>query len=139
MKPILIFHHMGLLTGQPDLARHHLKILGYEHGDSIFDPEQDVILCMCHSLHNAPLVELVTPTQTNKSLSRLLRRKDDYMYHVCFTAPTISEGIATLSTTSQGRITEIMTPKPAILFDGAKVAFYSVPGLGLVELLERQQ
>src|SRR5690348_13538288 len=133
----LVFHHVGLLTGLPDLARGRLRLLGYDCGDPLYDPEQDVELCMCVGPAGAPRMELVTPKPTNLALSRLLKRKDDYGYHVCYTTPTIAAGIEALSDGSLDRIIEVMPPKPAILFNGARVAFYSVPGLGLIELLEQ--
>lgn len=129
---------MGLLTNQQQLAIQRLEVLGYEPGDPIYDPEQDVTLCMCRSRNGAPLIELVTPAQTNEPLSRLLKRKDDYIYHICFTTPTIGQGVDALQGEAQDRVIEVMPPKPAILFNNAKVAFYAVPGLGLIELLEQQ-
>ena len=136
-SPDLVFHHMGLLTGQPDLARSRLRLLGYTCGAPVYDPLQDVELCMCNGSPNAPAIELVTPKQTNLGLTRLLRRKDDYVYHVCLTTPSLEAGIRALGDGTQDRVVEIMPPKPAVLFDGARVTFLSVPGLGLVELLER--
>lgn len=136
-KPDLVFHHMGLLTAQPDLARDRLRVLAYVCGDPLYDPLQDVELCMCHGSNGAPSIELVTPRETNLALSRLLRRKDDYVYHVCLATPGFEAGLRALSLGGQDRIVEIMPPKAAILFNGARVAFFSVPGLGLVELLEQ--
>jgi len=136
MSP-LVFHHVGLLTGLPELARGRLQLLGYVCGDQVYDPEQDVDLCMCLGPPGAPRMELVTPKPSNLALSRLLRRKDDYGYHVCYSAPSISEGMDALNGGGLDRIIEVMPPKPAVLFNGALVAFFSVPGLGLVELLEQ--
>ena len=133
----LVFHHVGLLTGQPEVACARLQMLGYDCGEPVYDPLQDVVLCMCDGPAGAPRMELVTPRPSNLSLSRLLRRKDDYGYHVCYSSPSISEGLAALGDDTLGRIVEVMAPKPAILFGGARVAFFSVPGLGLVELLEQ--
>lgn len=137
MNTFLPFHHIGLLTDQLELAGQRLEALGYVPGKPIYDPEQDVTLSMCKSLNNAPLIELVMPSPTNQALSRLLKRKGDYMYHICFVTPTIREGLAILQGKAEGRIVEVMPPKPAILFNYANVAFYSVPGLGLIELLEQ--
>ncbi len=134
----LAFHHMGLLTGQPELAGKMLIDLGYSLGESIFDPEQNVTLRMCNHLNGGSAIELVTPHPDNIGLNRLLRRKDDYIYHLCFTTTDITQGLNTLDQESLGHIVEIMPPKPAVLFDGAKVAFYAVPGLGLIELLEQK-
>jgi hypothetical protein len=135
--PLLSFHHLGLLTGQPDLARCRLRLLGYECGPVLFDPQQDVELCMCRGPAGAPPIEIVTPRKTNTGLSRLLKRKDDYGYHVCLVTPKLELGKEALGSDAQQRITEMAPPKPAVLFDGARVAFFSVPGLGLVELLEQ--
>jgi len=132
----LIFHHVGLLTSQPELARRRLRLLGYSCGMPVYDPEQNVELCMCEGPPGAPRMELVTPPATNLSLSRLLRRKDDYCYHICFATPSIANGILTLNSSTLDSIIEVMPPKPAVLFGGSLVAFYSVPGMGLVELLE---
>lgn len=133
----LAFHHLGLLTGQPDLARSHLKLLGYICGPALYDPLQDVELCMCAGSNGAPAIELVSPRPTNAGLSRLLKRKDDYAYHVCLVTPELGLGVAALAAGAGERIIEIAPAKPAVLFCGAQVAFFKVAGLGLVELLEQ--
>ena len=137
IAPSLSFHHIGLLTGQPELAINRLRQLGYLPGETVFDPEQEVLLCMCVGANNELPIELVTPTPNNQSLSRLLKRRDDYMYHICFTTSNIKEGITALSIGKSDCIAEITPPKPAVLFGGRRVAFYVVPGLGLIELLEQ--
>lgn len=58
------------------------------------------------------------------------------MYHVCFAAPTFESAIEALTIDSSERLTLISPPKPAVLFGNARVAFYLVGGLGLVEILE---
>lgn len=134
---ILSFHHLGLLTGQPELARRRLRVLGYECGPTLYDPRQDVDLCMCRGPDGAPPIELVTPRESNAGLTRMLKRKDAYGYHVCLITPNLELGAKALAAEEQERITEMAPPKPAVLFDGARVAFFAVPGLGLVELLEQ--
>lgn len=137
-KSLLSFHHIGLLTDQPDEAILRLKALKYQPSEVVFDPLQEVHLCMCEGKYGEPSIEIVTPTENNKSLSGLLKRKNDYMYHVCYTTPSFSQGIEALKISNTDRIIEVMPPKPAILFNGLKVAFYSVSGMGLIELLEQK-
>ncbi len=134
----LSFHHVGLLTGQPEEAILRLKRLNYILGKTIYDPLQEVHLCMCEGMHGEPSIEIVTPAKENKALSGLLKRKDDYMYHVCYTTSSLSKGVDALTINESDRIIEVMPPKPAILFNGALVAFYSVSGMGLIELLEQK-
>lgn len=135
--PVLAFHHLGLLTGQPDIARRRLQRLGYTCGAEVFDPLQDVDLCMCIGTPPEPAIELVSPRPSNLGLSRLLRRRDDYIYHVCYSVSGFPEALEQLSSGGQERVVQIVEPKSAVLFDGARVMFVSVPGIGLVELLER--
>jgi len=136
-KSVIAFHHIGLLTGQPEEAIKRLQALNYLPGEVVFDPLQEVELCMCIGQSGEPSIEIITPTKKNNSLSNLLKRRNDYMYHVCFTTPSFAQGLEALTVLDADRVFEITPPKPAVLFDGAKVAFYSVPGLGLVELLEQ--
>jgi hypothetical protein len=92
---------------------------------------------MCIGTEPEPAIELVTPRPGNLGLWSLLRRRDDYMYHVCYSASGFEEALAMLSDDGQQRVIQIGEPKPAVLFGGARVMFVSVPGMGLVELLER--
>lgn len=130
------FHHVGLLTAVPEKAIINLALFGYSPTKSLFDPEQDVSLTMCESDQDAPRIELVTPANTNISLSRLLRRKDDYGYHTCFAVSSIGAAIQQIEAAGAGYVREVVPPKPAALFGGALVAFYLLPGIGLIELLE---
>lgn len=129
----LTFHHMGLLTGTPDIAAERLASLGYCGGPVVFDPDQDVILRMFTGAPGVSAIELVTPNETNIPLTKLLRRRDDYMYHLCFATSSIQEGINRLGED----VVVVSPPKPATLFGGSNVSFCVVPGLGLIELLEQ--
>jgi hypothetical protein len=133
------FHHVGILTGNPGEAVNNLRALGYRAGPSVFDDQQDVHLRMCEGELGSPKIEVVTPTKTNLPLSSLLKRKDDFGYHICFEVTSINETIAVfLHDSNQLRFREVSPPKPAILFGGALVAFYYFAGLGIVELLEQK-
>lgn len=133
----VVFHHVGLLTDQPEVAARRLSRLGYRSGTAVFDALQQATLQLCHGPTGSATIELVTPAPGNAGLSRLLKKRADYMYHVCFSAPSFDAGLQALADGADDRISPISLPTPAVLFDGARVAFYLVPGLGLVELLER--
>lgn len=132
----LVFHHMGLLTDEPELAALRMQQAGYRLGPQVFDPLQLASLRMCEGPADSASIELVTPHANNTSLRRLLERRGDYMYHICFAVSTFTAGLAQLSLGTDDRIVVLSEPKPALLFDNSLVAFYVVPGLGLVELLE---
>lgn len=134
---MLEFHHIGLLTDQPEAARQRLKALGYAAGPIVDDPLQEARLQMCVGSPGVAAIELVTPLPSNRGLGNLLKRRGDFMYHICFTAPTFDVALQSLSLGSDDRILTVSPPKPAILFGNARVAFYLASGLGLVEVLER--
>lgn len=134
---ILTFHHLGLLTDQPVVAARRLQPAGYVPAKAVFDPLQEATVQLCHGPNGAGTVELITPASTNSSLGKLLRRRGDYMYHVCFEVPSLEEGLAALELDGEDRLTVVAPPREAVLFDNRRVAFYTVSGLGLVELLER--
>jgi methylmalonyl-CoA/ethylmalonyl-CoA epimerase len=134
---VLAFHHVGLLTDRPDTAARRLAKAGYQPGPVVFDPLQQVTLQLCQGPSGSATVELVTPLPENAALGKLLRKRADYMYHVCFTTPGFETALEILADGDDDRIALVSPPTPAVLFNNARVAFYLVPGLGLVELLER--
>lgn len=137
MGPTLDFHHVGLLTGRPAVAARRLQQAGYSPGEVVYDPLQQATLQLCLGPTGTAVVELITPDAGNSGLSGLLRRRGDYMYHVCFEVRSIDEGAASLEIEGEDRLTVVVPPRQAVLFGNRRVAFYTVSGLGLVELLER--
>lgn len=133
----LAFHHVGLLTDDPHQSLLRLEALGYRPGRAVEDPLQLARLQMCQGQAGSAAIELVTPLPGNEALARLFKRRGDHMYHVCFTAPDFETALARLRQRPDEPITVVSPPKPALLFDNARVAFYLVGGLGLVEILER--
>ena len=152
-QSVLIFHHLGLLTSRPDSAADHLAALGYHLDTEVVDNLQKVRLRMgsppgggeasgshiktgegrCFA--GGPALELITPLPDNDSLKGLLKRRDDYIYHLCYTASSLGQALGLLSASGAG-VTEISSPKPAVLFGGLEVSFYLIPGLGLIELID---
>ena len=129
----LTFHHFGLATRSPEPARFFLKTLGYEDGESVFDPLQGVNLAMCHHAE-MPAVELIWPESGPSLIDGILKRGDSMIYHLCYASsnPDLSlakmkeAGLETLPATE---------PQAAILFGGCEVSFYFVEGFGLIELI----
>ena len=69
----LTFHHFGLAVRRVDDARKFLTRLGYQLGQSVFDPAQNVQLQLCtHSSH--PAVEIIFPADTTGPIDKLTQR-----------------------------------------------------------------
>ena len=54
----LEFHHLGLAVRRPDDAVRFLDGLGYEIGEPIFDPEQNINAILCRHGGAMPDVEI---------------------------------------------------------------------------------
>jgi hypothetical protein len=136
----LTFHHLGLAAQKPDTARAFLSNLGYRIGAMVYDPIQNVHLAMGE--HPAmPSVEIICPaTGMGKGpLDRYLaRHKEGLVYHMAFTAKDLPASIAALKSDPDTRAVFWAEPQEAILFEGRKVVFCIVPGVGLIELVAAQ-
>jgi methylmalonyl-CoA/ethylmalonyl-CoA epimerase len=112
-----------------------LTNLGYQIGETVFDPRQNVNLGMC--LHpTEPAVEIIWPGDTPGPLESLLQRHPlGLIYHVCYETDNLEQALAELKKNGLKAIC-VSPPKPAPLFGGRPVSFYNVIGIGLMEILQ---
>jgi methylmalonyl-CoA/ethylmalonyl-CoA epimerase len=131
----LSFHHFGLAVRRPDEARKFVAVLGYQPGEPVFDPAQNVHLQLCtHASH--PAVEIIWPGGAGGPVDKLAQRHTaGVIYHLCYETDNLSAALAGLEAAGLPAIC-ISPPKPAPLFGGRPVSFYNVVGMGLVEILE---
>jgi len=135
-NPHLVFHHLGLAVRRPREAIAFLSNLGYQLGETVFDPMQNVNLKM--GLHaTEPAVEIIWPSDTPGPLGDMLNRHPaGLIYHVCYQTDNLSAALAGLK--DAGLNVLCLSPsKPAPLFHGNHVSFYNVIGMGLIEILEQ--
>jgi len=133
--PHLKFHHFGLAVRRPDEARVFVSALGYQTGDPVFDPVQNVQLQLCaHATQ--PAVEIIWPGDTKGPIEKLTERHAaGIIYHLCYETDDLAAALAGLKAAGL-RAVCISPPTPAPLFGGRPVSFYNVVGIGLVEILE---
>lgn len=131
----LAFHHLGLAVRKPQSALTFVRGLGYSAGPQVFDAEQNVNLILCvHATQ--PAIEIISPGGSVGPVDRLVGRyMNGIVYHPCFHSRDIGASLTSLGDAGLRPVC-IVPPKPAALFGGARVAFYDVPGIGLVELIE---
>lgn len=131
----LSFHHFGLAVKQPAYAITFLKALAYQIGDPVFDPAQNVNLIMC-SHTSQPAVEIIYPGTGPGPVDDLVQRyAAGIIYHACYETTNLTFTLAELEK-SGVRTDCIVPPTPAPLFNGRKVSFYRIRGMGLIEILE---
>jgi len=131
----LTFHHLGLAVRTPDIAKAFLSNLGYRIGATVFDPIQNVHVALCE--HPAmPAVEIICPGPGKSPIDRYLQQhKEGLVYHICFAARDLKASMAALQADKAIRAIFWAEPQAAALFEGRKVAFCIVTGMGLIELL----
>lgn len=131
----LKFHHLGLAVRSPELARSFIEGQGYHIGDTVFDFRQNVNLILCEH-ENEPPIEIIYPADAKGPLEGLLgRHENGIIYHACYISDDLGKTLASLEE-AQLRPVCVSSPKPAVLFGGAKVSFYNVIGMGLIEIIE---
>lgn len=135
----LRFHHFGLAVRQPDQAIQFLQALGYQVGEVVFDPLQNVNLAM-GSHESMPNVELIYPAGNGGGpIDRLLAtHKDGLIYHLCYETDDWEASLVVLKRNGIARLACLVPPKPAVLFGGKLVSFYIVSGVGLVEIIDNK-
>jgi catechol 2,3-dioxygenase-like lactoylglutathione lyase family enzyme len=134
--PHLAFHHLGLAVRRPQEATAFLSALGYQIGETVFDPGQNVHLAIC-THETEPAVEIIWPGDTQGPIEKLTERHAaGIVYHVCYETDNLTAALAQFAA-AKLRIVCISPPTPAPLFGGRPVSFYNVVGIGLIEILQR--
>jgi hypothetical protein len=129
----LQFHHFGLAVRSPAAAFRYLDDLGYRAGSSCYDPLQKVHLAMRHH-ESMPDVEVIWPGTEPSPLDRMLERSDSMLYHLCYTSADVEASVAALERADL-EVLPLGLAKPAILFGGLEVSFYSITGVGIIEII----
>jgi methylmalonyl-CoA/ethylmalonyl-CoA epimerase len=130
----LTFHHFGLATRTPDKAVAFLRGLGYEIGETIYDPLQKVNLIMCPS-ESMPSVEVIFPSDEPGPLAAILADRNESFYHMCYRSRDRLASVNALKHAGH-RVVQVAAPQPAILFENKHVSFHLVRGFGMIEILE---
>lgn len=131
----LVFHHLGLAVRRPQEAEAFLTAMGYQLGEAVLDPGQNVHLKMCNHA-TEPDVEIIWPASAGGPIDGMTQRHPaGIIYHVCYTTDDLVAALAALEKAGL-RVVCVSPPKPAPLFGGRPVSFYNIVGMGLIEILE---
>ena len=96
----LVFHHLGLAVACPEEAMRFLSTLGYQVGETVFDPEQNVNLIMCnHEIQ--PAIEIIWPGNSEAPVHGLTgRHRGGVVYHVGYATDDLAAALAELENAS---------------------------------------
>ena len=125
------FHHIGIACNNIEIEIENIKRIHNVNkiSEIVYDNEQDASLCIIE-IENGISIELIS----GNIVKNYIKKHITY-YHVCYEIYDINIEIERL--TSLGAIL-ISKVKPAILFNGRKVAFLQL-SYGLIELLETKK
>ncbi len=131
---LISLDHIAVAVADIEQAKECYQKIGYECGETIFDPAQNAYLAMCTKT-GFDSIELVGPVNHESPCSGIIEKNGEIPYHLCYRVTNVSAFLKQL-TEMEIEYDIISEPKPAILFDYKKVSFIYVKDVGLIELLE---
>lgn len=135
MELPLNFHHVGFVV--PDIASAvdgFVRSLGATWDGFVYeDPNQKVKVTFLITRPGDPRIELVEPVGEDSPVLRFLREKGTGLHHVCYEVEDLEQSMAGMKT--RGAMIA-RRPKPAVAFQGRRIAWMLTQEKLLVELLE---
>ena len=134
MELPLSFHHVGFVV--PDISatvEGFARSLGARWDGCVYtDPHQKVKVTFLVTRPGEPSIELVEPAGEDSPVLRFLREKGG-LHHVCYEVEDLERSMAEMKT--RGAMIAAR-PKPAVAFQGRRIAWMLTAEKLLVELLE---
>jgi methylmalonyl-CoA/ethylmalonyl-CoA epimerase len=129
------FHHVGFAVPDiPAAMPGFLQLLGATWNGRIFsDPLQKVKVAFLSTGSGEAKIELVAPGADDSPVTRFLSEKGGGLHHLCYEVDNLEGQLARMR--SEGALI-VKRPKPAIAFDGRRIAWILSAERLLVELLE---
>jgi methylmalonyl-CoA/ethylmalonyl-CoA epimerase len=129
-------HHLGFVVadvaaGMEGFVR---SLAAAWDGRIYADPHQRVKVAFLAIRPGDPLIELVQPAEENSPVQRFLTEQGGGLHHVCYEVGDLEEQMAEMK--ARGCMI-LRQPKPAIAFDGRRIAWILTAEKLLVELLEK--
>ena len=135
---MLYFDHVGYAV--ESIAKYVQDFLlplfpGSQVGETVDDPLQGVRVAFVE-FPGGGRVELIEPATPNSPVRKILQAKRGGLYHLCYSVDDIEQEIQRFR--EKGCLV-ISRPKPAVAFDGRRVAFLYTPQRDIVEFVEQSK
>jgi methylmalonyl-CoA/ethylmalonyl-CoA epimerase len=128
-------HHYGIVTRnlEEEVKNFLVNIPTATVSETIVDPLQKCKIIFL--TFEGGMLEFITPNALDSPVSNILLRGQAFHHHICIETNNFEDTIDDWQTGDE-RWLMVSSPKPAVAFNGRKVAFFvNATGL-LVELLE---
>jgi methylmalonyl-CoA/ethylmalonyl-CoA epimerase len=135
---LLRLHHIGFVVASiSKSAPAFVRSLGAEWDEVIFaDPIQKVKVTFLKTAPDDALIELVEPNAEDAPVNSFLREQGHGLHHLCYEVNSLEEALAELRST--GAVIA-KAPKPAIAFEGRRIAWLLTTERLVLELLESEK
>ncbi len=126
------YHHVGYAVRDFTEAVQFFSELGYVKIAEVYDPEQNVNVCV---LENGTFqkIELLSPFDENSPINDILKKSGPTPYHLCYEVRDMEEAIKVLRAE---KFMVVAKPKVSNAFNGRKVCFLYNRNIGLIEIIE---
>jgi methylmalonyl-CoA/ethylmalonyl-CoA epimerase len=128
--------HIGIVVPSLDDAQaYYMQQFGYQpSGGRIVDPLQDVELQFLHD-DAGVRIELICPLSADSPVARALKQGGG-LNHICYRVPDLDASVKAMVDANAKLVRE---PRPAVAFDGRRVAFLYTRQRELVEFVELER
>ena len=137
-RTLLRLHHIGYVVASIEhAAPGFMSLLGATWDELVFaDPNQKVKVTFLTTEPGSPLIELVEPNAEDSPVNSFLRKNGPGLHHLCYEVNGLEKAMAELR--SKGAWIA-KAPKPAIAFQGRRIAWLLSTDKLLLELLEAEK
>ena len=128
-------HHVGYITNSIEESIVEFRYLGYKlcEGGIFDDSNQNCRICMLSSSIDGNKIELVEPFPNNFQMSKLLKKRGNSVYHICYEVEDIHDCYKTFC--SKEGWMNIFEPKVAIALENRLITYFYNIKIGFVEFL----
>ena len=130
-----VLDHIAIATSDIEQAREFYRTAGFQCGEIIYDPLQRSNLAIC-SKEGYDSLELVGPVDSESPSYNLTKEKKSILYHLCFRVGNFERFLTGLERGGL-EFNIISEAQPAKLFNDREVMFLLIKGVGLIELLKK--
>lgn len=126
--------HIGYLTGSIKDTVVAFGVLGYDGGEIVDDDTQQTHICFLFKEGEVP-IELVQPYEDNHSMQRMLSKRGDGPYHVCFSVDDINAKYEELV---EKDWIPLFKPVAAPALDNRLICYFFKREVGLIEFVNKR-
>lgn len=126
--------HIGYLTGDLDSTARQFELLGYHKDATVNDDRQKTKICFLRK-EGETAIELVQPYDDNATMLRMLKKRGNGPYHLCYACDDVDKLYDKLT---EKNWTPLFKPVAAPALGKRKICYFFNADLGFIELVNKE-